>query len=693
MTPWLGLSLRPPGHGDGLVVAAVAANGPNSGRIAPGARLLALRDGSGKAVRLSHMDLLEDPDHFTEYADYMHFFERQDRLIAILAGGQAQGRLEGAGWQPLYGAPFRPPSALPFVYWYQLGLALLALLTSWMVYAYRPGPATRWYACSGFGLFIVIGCAGVYSSRELAMPAPLLFVLSNATHFGGLLFSGAFLSLLCVYPRRLVRPAVTAGIVAVAMGLYVLHTLRIPPDMEWGFRIPVTATLFVSVAIAVVQWRGTRHQPVARAALKWFLFAWFTGSSLFLALVFVPLILDYPLPLPQRYLWGVLVGCYIAMPLGLARVRLPLLDRWWPTAWAGLIATVAVFLVDMLLVSHWRWHPVITILVAFTLVGWLFFPLRHWLWRRLTAPQRQRAAERLSVAVRLLIDAGSGLHPPQPWAAALRILFQPQQLESVPNACLDTRVIDDGSRLQIAGVGPLPSMMLDGADGASRLFTRDDERLAQTLAGLFAHLLAQQQAVAQSAKQRERLYRDLHDDLGSKLLSLVYRAHDPQAADLARAALEDMRDTVTRRPQGHRPLAAVCEDWHREAAQRLDAANIALSWTAPEPLPVIDVPVRWHLAGGRVLREAVSNIIRHAGPAAVAITLALDGDALTVTIIHDGQVGDPADWCSGRGTAGMRARLRELGGEIEWRLAGPATLRTWWRVSLPATASEGATAR
>ena len=46
-------------------------------------------------------------------------------------------------------------------------------------------------------------------------------------------------------------------------------------------------------------------------------------------------------------------------------------------------------------------------------------------------------------------------------------------------------------------------------------------------------------------EERERIYRDLHDDVGAKLLSLVYRAQRPEDADLARSALRDLREVVS----------------------------------------------------------------------------------------------------------------------------------------------------
>lgn len=49
----------------------------------------------------------------------------------------------------------------------------------------------------------------------------------------------------------------------------------------------------------------------------------------------------------------------------------------------------------------------------------------------------------------------------------------------------------------------------------------------------------QQSRVEAAAEERERIYADLHDDIGAKLLSLVYQAEQPAQADLARSILQE----------------------------------------------------------------------------------------------------------------------------------------------------------
>ncbi|MCA1979081.1 MAG: histidine kinase, partial [Thiobacillus sp.] len=80
------------------------------------------------------------------------------------------------------------------------------------------------------------------------------------------------------------------------------------------------------------------------------------------------------------------------------------------------------------------------------------------------------------------------------------------------------------------------------------------------------HALETERAVGE---ERERIYRDLHDDVGAKLLSLVYRAGTPEDASLARSALQDLRDVVSTVQPENLTLEALGADWRAECERRL----------------------------------------------------------------------------------------------------------------------------
>jgi signal transduction histidine kinase len=73
------------------------------------------------------------------------------------------------------------------------------------------------------------------------------------------------------------------------------------------------------------------------------------------------------------------------------------------------------------------------------------------------------------------------------------------------------------------------------------------------------------------------------------------------------------------------------------------------------------------LAAYRVVQEALTNAIKHAGPARVWVTVHYGGHALELEIADDGQT-VPTNGAHGHGLVGMRERVALYGGDLE---AGP----------------------
>lgn len=171
-------------------------------------------------------------------------------------------------------------------------------------------------------------------------------------------------------------------------------------------------------------------------------------------------------------------------------------------------------------------------------------------------------------------------------------------------------------------------------------------------------------------EERERIYRDLHDDLGSQLLQMVYTAPTPAFADQVRAVLQNLRDVVSRSRGEPGRLGDVLAEIQAEARQRLAAVSVELSWEQAEQLPdpLLDSGQSLHLH--RIVREGISNAIRHAQAHTLRVRVRLDAQQLLLDLTDDG-FGSPAEPREGRGMDSMRARAAELQGRIDW---APGTL-------------------
>lgn len=173
---------------------------------------------------------------------------------------------------------------------------------------------------------------------------------------------------------------------------------------------------------------------------------------------------------------------------------------------------------------------------------------------------------------------------------------------------------------------------------------------------------------AQAAQEeRRRIASDLHDDLGAQLLTIVQasqRGGQPdRIAAMARQALEEMRLSV-RGMTGHVTAAEeALADWRAETVTRLSEAGMQPEWNADEPPAGLILPARTHVQLTRILREAVSNAIRHSGATHCAVRIRFSRSMLELEVQDDGcglRQGDDSQ--RGHGLPNIERRVRHLGG-------------------------------
>lgn len=207
----------------------------------------------------------------------------------------------------------------------------------------------------------------------------------------------------------------------------------------------------------------------------------------------------------------------------------------------------------------------------------------------------------------------------------------------------------------------------------------EERRAARTTLGE-REALAHDHAVA---SERERIYNDLHDDLGASLLHLIYTAPTPQQADALRAVMQNLRDVVTRSRGTPGTLSDVLGDIRSEAEQRLHAVGIELVWNSAESLPdpMLDNETSLHLH--RIVREAISNVVRHAHAQRLRIRVAANKDRLAIELTDDGS-GARTGSRDGSGMRTMRERAGEIAASIDWRAGTEGGTKVLLAFPLPA---------
>ena len=182
-------------------------------------------------------------------------------------------------------------------------------------------------------------------------------------------------------------------------------------------------------------------------------------------------------------------------------------------------------------------------------------------------------------------------------------------------------------------------------------------------------------------EERQRIYRDLHDDIGAKMLTLIHSLDNDAHADLARAVMQDLRDIVSRSAQAEGSLLDILAQIRDETEARLEILSVVLHWeqSAELPDPHLDDGQALHLF--RIVREAVTNSLRHARPQRIRIRSRQIGEDLVLDVTDDGPGPRPEQ--TGAGTSAMRRRAEELHGSIHWDAGTEGGTKVLLRFPLP----------
>lgn len=677
--PWLGLELVSGSDGQGLIVDHVDPGGPSAGVLKPGDVVVGIIDNEGQTIPLHNYVPRLEPHTLATFQAYNAYLVRQGRIWAALTSGtHATLITAGGSRKPIARDTRRPIHSLPAAYWWFHGFGITALLLGTAVWVFRPRQAAaRALALSGLGFFIATATNSYYLARELAISEHLFRALSYANHWALTLMLGAILSLLIHYPRRLGGRTLPAALVA-ALVLYQLNE-----NLQWvdwpvhTFYLPLVCMYLAGIALAVRQWQLARFQPLDRAALKWVFLSVLLTMGTCMIIYFVPALVGAEPLMPQAAMVGFAVLMYLGFVLGVLRYRLFELEHWWFRAWAWFLAGLAVISMDLVLAWITNLGDVQALAVALLVIGWLYFPLRQWIWGRLTRT-RPELERQLPHLVHILLDSRTADEAETRWREVLRDTFAPLHMTALPMPPPEPQVRAQGATLEVPGIR-YGGYELQFREEGQRLFDSVDVERAHCLLMVARRICDIRHAHDEGARsERRRIIRDLHDDVGARILTLVHHSESSPQAETARAALRSLRESMRALDdEEERLLHELLFDIRFDIERRIAATGAELHWDQSALPHDVSLQPREAINLRRIVDEAITNALQHAAGRSITIRLRWSAGALKATIenLAANSLTLGPGTGRGRGLKNMATRAREIN----------ATLRTetengWFRV-------------
>jgi signal transduction histidine kinase len=215
--------------------------------------------------------------------------------------------------------------------------------------------------------------------------------------------------------------------------------------------------------------------------------------------------------------------------------------------------------------------------------------------------------------------------------------------------------------------------------GAIREVERMNVGLEQRLAARESELTASHERLRAMereqtlADERQRLMQDMHDGIGSSLMSALRMVERGQASStdtvqVLRDCIDDLKLAIDSLDTADADLLALLAAVRFRLAPRLQAAGIALTWSVEDlpPLPWLDERHALHVL--RIVQEVLTNILKHSSASSIDVASAPAGAEVLVRIRDNGAAFEPTAAPTGsKGLANVRNRVQALEGRCLWR--------------------------
>jgi signal transduction histidine kinase len=636
-----------------------------------GRPLLGVAGDDGSVLVVDALALQRSPRWLVSDAQRARHAQLQDQLAHLFAQHEVTLFFHDGATLKLKPQP-RGIGELGTLFWLLSGLALLLYLIAWVVVLARPTMRNLVYALMALAQAGNVLFIAVESAPGLGMPAGFAQADLFARMSFDLLTGAALVHATIVHPRRLpgwrlLGPAAWLSAVAI-IALAVTGRL---PQLWW-----VTQAVTIGyglAAIVLLSWSyRIEPNPFAIVLRRFGVVGLGTLVLLTIAVAVADQQPGMQLSIASvgSVIWYVFLASLLLLVPFLSRSQQVMREF---SMLAG-ISTVATSL-DLLFVAVFSLGQFASLTLSLFLSLGLYAGARQWILNQMLGSNMLTTERMFEQLYRIAREAEA-----RPQRAGellsrmLRDLFEPLEVMRIDRPLQRARVVGDGSTLLVP-IPPLAdedspppgSVVLRFAHRGKRMFTQEDARLTDRIVEQLRRAVAFDKAIEQArSDERARIAQDLHDDIGARLLTLMYKAPNPEMEDYVRHTLQDLKTLTRGLAASSHPLSHSAAEWKADITQRLAAAQCDLRWSFTCDRDIVLSVVQWS-ALTRILRELVSNTISHSQAMQVDIDLVYERNVFALKVCDDGVGRDPRAWSHGLGLGGVRKRVKLLGGEVEWR--------------------------
>lgn len=237
---------------------------------------------------------------------------------------------------------------------------------------------------------------------------------------------------------------------------------------------------------------------------------------------------------------------------------------------------------------------------------------------------------------------------------------------------------------QVRWLRALGRMSFDAAGQPTKLFgTLQDisehrEREAELAAsGRRLREIEQRQTLSQ---ERQRLMQDMHDGLGSSLVSALrmveYEQMDEGAvAEVLKGCIDDLKLAIDSMETAEPDLLLLLATFRFRLEPRLESTGIRLKWEVQDVPALLWLDPKNALHIMRILQETFTNIIKHTQATEIRVATSVVGERVLVSILDNGAgfAAPAALQGGGKGLSNQVRRAEAIGGAVDWKSTSAGT--------------------
>lgn len=550
-------------------------------------------------------------------------------------------------------------------FWASIATGLGGFVIASWIWALKPGNSeVTLFALSGIATLTFTFSMAPAGAIGVDLPMALLYPLYHINAAGASLFGIVMTVLLVRYPMRLPGHRLMTFAAVLMFGGWTLWALSGPLQRLMVIHTITFVEMLCMCAAVIAQYFAARRRPKDRAIAIWMGICIIIGSGIFIALVAAPIALGFDPLVDERLAFSSFLLVYIGMAVGLTRYKVFELGEWAFYVLFYVAGAVLFIAVDIVLIIVLSLDAAASLGVSLFLVALIYLPMRDLLWRSFLAPKRMEEHTLVQAVIDVAFEP-SDAQRRQLWRSLFKRLFDPLEISETDHRGDSAAILDDGAGLYVPATANMSAMALHYPWRGRGLFGPRHLKTGHYLVDIMRRAESGRQAYDHGVtEERMRIARDMHDNIGAQLLSALHSPLQDRKNMLIGQTLSDLRDIIRNATRPALPVEEALADLRAETADRLEPAGLTLIWTAQGNPAATLTPDTTH-ALRSLIREGVSNVIRHSSGTTASITIDYTGAQIGLEISDDGSGFNLACHHDGVGLQSMKARVDALKGDFK----------------------------